>query len=117
VRSLVCCRIVWQVSHGGAVVGLSGVGWSISFDESTKVADAVQFFYFVLKRLAFIYGVAVVVVILVVYGHICIGGIQGFAWWWDKVCLERFVEHGGLGSLGPNLELDGGLSVLAAEGV
>jgi len=77
---------------GEAVVGLSTVGWSISFDEAAEVIGVDPFFYVVLKRLAFVCCVVVISVVLAVFGHICIHGIQGFTWWWDEVRMECFIE-------------------------
>jgi len=53
---------------------------SIFSNKMTKVADADQCFYFILKRIAFIGGVAIVFVIFTVLGHISVGEVQGFAW-------------------------------------
>jgi len=66
--------------------------WSIFSDKTTEVAGANQFFYFILKRLAFIGVVAIVSMIFAVLGHISVGGVQGFSWWWDEVGLQCFVE-------------------------
>jgi len=83
---------VTGITWGETVVRLFRVVWSISLDETTEVASANQFFFFVLKCLALIHGVAVILVILAVLGHICIGGIQGFAWLWNEARLECFIE-------------------------
>ena len=80
--------VVW-----GAVVGLLEMRRSIFSDKTVEVASSNQFFYFILKRLAFIGGVAIIFVIFAVLGHFSIGGFQGFAWWWDEIGLERFVKE------------------------
>ena len=75
------------------VVRLSGVGWSISFDKAVEVTNADQFLYFILKCFVFVCGVAVITVILAVFGHIHIRGIRGFAWGWYEIHLECFIEE------------------------
>ena len=77
----------------GGGFGLSVMRRSIFSDKIAEVADANQFFYFILKCLAFIGGVTIIFVIFAVLGHVSIGGFQGFAWWWDEIGLERFVEE------------------------
>ena len=42
------------------------------------MADADQFFYFILKRLAFISSVVIVLVIFAVFGHISVGAFKVF---------------------------------------
>jgi len=67
---------------GVLVIGLSGMRRSTFSDKTREVAGADQFFYFILKRLPLIGGVAIVSMIFIVLGHIIVGGVQGFAWWW-----------------------------------
>ena len=66
--------IVWGV----AVIGLSRMRWSIFSDKTAAVVGANQFFYFILKRLVFIGGVAIILVIFAILGHISVRGFKGF---------------------------------------
>jgi len=123
--------IVTGITWGEAVFGLSGVGWSISFEETSEVANMDQFFDFVLKCHALIYVMAVVLVIFAILGHIGIGEFKvlrggGMRSAWRASSRSRdlgtfsgaYMENrGGIGSLGLDLEHEGGLSVLMAEGV
>jgi len=74
---------VWSISvtgiaRGVVVIGLFGMRWSIFSEKMAEVAAMNQFFYFILKRLAFIDGVAIVSVIFAVLGHIDVGGFKVF---------------------------------------
>jgi len=55
----------------------------ISTDETTKVANTDQFFYFILGCFAFFYSVAMVTVVATIFGHISVGRCGCLAWWRD----------------------------------
>lgn len=62
--------IVAAIACGDAVVELPGMGRSVFFYELSKVAIAYQLFNFVLKCFALIYGVTIILMIFVVFGHV-----------------------------------------------
>jgi len=61
---------------GVEVVRLPRMRRSIFSDKMTKMAGANQFFYFILKLLTFVGGVAIVYMIFDVLGHVSIGGFK-----------------------------------------
>jgi len=63
------------IACGDAVVELPMVGWSVFFDESSKVDSAYQFFNLVLKCFTLICGVAIIPMILAVFSHVGIGWV------------------------------------------
>ena len=65
------------------VAGSRGRGMVISTDETTKVANTDQFFYFILGCFAFFYSVAMVTVVATIFGHISVGRCGCLAWWRD----------------------------------
>jgi len=78
---VVSTAIIWLTSIivtimcGDAVVGLPRVGRSVFCDELSKVASSYQFFNLVLKRFTLICGVAIVPIILAVFGHVGVGWV------------------------------------------
>ena len=69
----------------------------VSADEAVKMASTNQFFYLVLECFAFVYGMATVSVVAIVYGHVCVGRVRCFTRWWDEVGLESFIKKAGSG--------------------
>ena len=62
-------------------------GMIISADKVVKVTNTHQFFNFILECFAVLCSVAMVVVIVAIFGHISIGGSGRLAWWQDEVSL------------------------------
>jgi len=56
------------------------------------VANAYLLFNLVLKRFTLICGVSLIPMVLVVFGHVDVGWVQGFAGWRDKFRLKGFVQ-------------------------
>jgi len=104
---------------------------SIFSDKTTKIVGANQFFYFILKRLTFVGGVAIVSVIFIVLGPFGIGGFKilrsgGMRLAWNALSRRRdlgmfsgayLVNRGCLGSLGLDSSCGGSLSGPVDEGV
>jgi len=59
----------------------------IPADETAKVANTDQFFYFILECFAVFCGVAMIAVVAAILGHIGIRRSGGLAWWRDEVSL------------------------------
>ena len=127
VRLITMASVAWRV----AVIGLSGMRWFIFSDKAAEVVGANQFFYFILKRLAFIGGVAIIFVIFVILGHINVGGFKvlrggGMRSAWSASSRRHdlgtlngayLVNRGCLGSQGLDSSCGDDLSGLVEEGV
>jgi len=62
------------------VAGSRGRGMVISTDETAKVANTDQFFYFILECFAFFCSVAMVAVVAAIFVHISVGRCGCVAW-------------------------------------
>jgi len=62
-------------------------GMILSADEAAKVDNTHQFFNFILECFAVLCSMAMVAVIVVIFGHISVGGSGRLAWRWDQVSL------------------------------
>jgi len=91
----VTTRIMGRVS----VIGSGRMWVVISVDEATEMASTNQFFDLVLECFAFVSSVAIVSVISVVFGHVCVGRVGCFARWWDEVGLKSFIKKAGFGDI------------------
>jgi len=100
-------------------------------DKAAEVANANQFFDFILKHFALICSVAIVSVVATVLSHVCIGGLDvlqggGMRSAWRASSRSQdlgtlsgayLVKRGCLGSLGLASGRGGGLSRSVVEGV
>ena len=64
---------------------------SVPMDKATEMADANQFFDFILERFAFVCSVAIIFIVLAVLGHVGIGGVRCFTRWRDEIGMKGFV--------------------------
>jgi len=62
-------------------------GMIISMDETAKVTNTDQFFYFILECFAVFCSVAMITVVVEILGHISIRRCGCLAWWRDEVSL------------------------------
>ena len=81
----VATGVMLRVSMVGSrgVTGSRGRGMVISMDETAKVANTDQLFYFILECFAFFCSVAMVAVIAAIFGHVNIRRGGCLAWWRD----------------------------------
>jgi len=84
-------HLSWRESCVGRLWSDRGVagsrGMIISTDETAKVTSTDQFFYFILECFAVFCGVAMIVVVAAILGHISIRRSGCLAWWRDAVSL------------------------------
>ena len=73
------------VVRTGRVMGSGGV--VIFSDKAAEMANTNQFFNFILECFTILCGMVVVLVIMLVFSHVRIGGSGRLAWWWDEVGL------------------------------
>jgi len=52
-----------------------------------------EFFYFVSQSVAFIGGVAIVVMVVTILAQIYVGRVLIFPWWGEEFCLQDFIEY------------------------
>ena len=77
---------MWGVC--GRIEGVAGSrGMIISMDETAKVTNTDQFFYFILECFAVFCSVAMITVVVEILGHISIRRCGCLAWWRDEVSL------------------------------
>jgi len=67
------------------MMGSRGVVFSV--DKAAKVANTHQFFDFIMECFTVLCSMAMVAVIAVVFGHVCVEGSGRLAWRWDEVGL------------------------------
>ena len=70
----------------------------VSADEAAEMASTNQFFNLFLECFAFVCGMAVVMVIATIFGHVGVGRIGRFARWWDEVGLKSSSRRRDLGT-------------------
>ena len=80
------------VYRGEGTGGQNGEGNGIGrsghlFGQSGEMANTNQFFNFILECFTILCGMVVVLVIMLVFSHVRIGGSGRLAWWWDEVGL------------------------------
>ena len=68
--------IVASIAWGMLVIGSWWIRGSVSTDKTEEVVGVNQFFNFVLKCFAFVYSVVVIPVVLAVFAHVEIGGLD-----------------------------------------
>jgi len=88
VRTSVTARFAGRMS----VVGSWREWVVVSANEAVEMASTNQFFDFVLKCFTFICSMAIVTMIMAVFGHVNVGMIRCFARWWNEVGLKSFIK-------------------------
>jgi len=105
----------------GACGQIEGVTGSrrriISTDEAAKVTSTNQFFYFILECFVVFCSVAIVAVVVAIFGHISIRGSGCLAWWWNEVSLQGLIEKAGSGYSKGGISGKAGLAGLVWAGI
>ena len=85
--AFVVTRIMWRASVVGSRGMAGSIGVIISTDEAAKMTSTDQFFYLILECFAVFCSVAMVAVVVAIFGHISVRRCGCLAWWRDEVSL------------------------------
>ena len=99
---------------------MTGIAQELSvhlFLQNGKVVGTNQVFYFILKRLAFIGGVAIILVIFAVFGHIGVRGFKVFRGGGMRLAWSVSSRRRDLGTFSGAYMENRGLSALVDTGV